>query len=377
MPATPGLLTIVLASVAILVLRPEVNASELPLPPSAKQKSKATAINQQALLSGVLVLDSGNAKAQPSGARSGSTLRLIGTDGQQLSVLTDLNQNESVGGNHCISIDRPRGRIYFVENADRRLTALDRMGKVLWRLESVNVSAIAVDAKSGNIWCVVGMNLFDPKTIVVGIDGKVLTEYPWGGVDIVYDPIVEVFWISGSQIMRVDREGKVSLMRPLPDLPGLPDVPTVINARNWAAVSITPDVVHTVGSSRQGGAWVAIRSHPDVMGSRNRLVRLNDKGETRALVELAKVDPFAVACDASGNCWVADRGKQLLQFNVDGQQVRQLPVPALAVVADHSLGVMCVSTEDGLLRIDDDGRVSWQTKFSYPSKQTWLGVTGP
>lgn len=375
---TPRLLAMAMVFVWTLFMWLEGDASELPMGPAPEEGAKAVPVDQQqSLTSGVLVLDTGSAKAKPSGARSGSTLRLIGTDGQQLCVLTDLNQNETIGGTHCISMDHQRGRIYFLENADQRLTALDKMGKVLWRLKSVGVSSVAVDARSGNIWCEVGASLFEKKTIVVGLDGKILTEYPWGGVDIVYDPQSDVFWVAGRQILRVSREGKVFLMRPLPELPGLPDVPTVINARNWAAVSITPDVVHTVGSAQYGGAWVAVRSHPDVKGSRNRLIRLDDNGETRALVELAEVDPFAVACDANGNCWVADRAKQLLQYDLDGNQVLQLPIPALAIVADEVRGEMCVSTEEGLLRINGDGRVTGQTKFSYPSKQTWLGVTRP
>lgn len=368
----PKLLAIVLAVVTALGLHPELMAFEVPLPPAEKQPSNPNQINQEAPLSGIIVLDSGNAETQLSGARAGSTLRLFGTDSRQVKVLTDLNQSQTMGGAHCISIDRQRGRIYFVENGDRRLTALDRMGKVLWKLELNNPTAIAVDDKTGNIWCADGPTLVDKKTVVVGIDGKKLTGYPWGGFDIVYDPQREVFWIAGPQIVRADREGKVSLMRPLPDLPGVPEYPAVINARNWSAVSITP--VYAPGNDRLRGAWVAIRSHPDVRGSRNRLVRLDDNGETRTLVELGKVDPYAVACDAEGNCWVADLRKQLLKYNIDGQQTRQLPVPAMAVVADHTSKEMVASTEKGLLRIDDNGRVSWQAKFTYPSRQRWLGV---
>jgi hypothetical protein len=385
-PATLWISVFVIAFAVNLKISPDVCAGELPLvpviksdsEPTTQEEAKATATHQKEPSPGIIVLDTGNPDAKPSGERSDfrSTLSLFSADGRKLSVLSDLKQSATVGGTHSVAIDRQRGRIYFPENAAQRLTALDLQGKILWRLKSFDASAIAVDPKSGDVWCEVGGNLVDRKTIVVGVDGKILTEYPWGGVDIAYDPQADVFWIAGAQIMRVDRAGKISLRRPLPDLPGLPDVPAVINARNWLAVSITPDVVHTVGNAHCGGAWVAIRSHPNVMGSRNRLVRLDDKGETRTLIELGEVDPFAVAVDANGDCWVADRGKQLLQFNVDGQQVRQLPVSARAVMTDHKRGEMWVSTNEGLLRIDDEGRIIWQSKFGYRSEQTWLGVTG-
>lgn len=338
-----------------------------------KVKPEAPRTDRLASAPKIIVYGTGNRNLKASGPSA--SLRLISAEGKELNAIAGLKQGESIGGNHCVSIDRQRERIYFCENGAARLTAIDLMGKVMWQIEKIDVKAIAVDSKSGNIWCEVGNSLDDMKTIVVSVDGKVVTEYPWGGVDIAYDPQVEAFWIAGYQIMRIDRQGKMSLRRPLPDLPGLPEVPTVVNARNWCAVSISPDKLHEVGSAHHGGAWVAIRSHPNVTGSRNRLVRLDDKGETRALVELADVDPFAVACDAVGNCWVVDRGKGLLQFNIDGQVGRKLPMSAFAVAGDREEGGAWVSTDEEVIRLDKQGGVIWRYKLGYRSTQTWLGTS--
>lgn len=76
----------------------------------------------------------------------------IDRDGIQLWKHAVLNQSETIGGTHRVSVDRERNRVYALEDVDDRLLAFDLAGHNVWLLEKIESSALAVDPANGNIW---------------------------------------------------------------------------------------------------------------------------------------------------------------------------------------------------------------------------------
>ena len=105
-----------------------------------------------------------------------------GASGQvTTSSFPDFNTCQSVGGTHGVAIDRERGRIYFSELVARRVIALDFRGRKLWQVDQIDAEALAVDPRTGNLWCTVGTNYASGETVVLDATGREVDELPRAG----------------------------------------------------------------------------------------------------------------------------------------------------------------------------------------------------
>ncbi len=283
----------------------------------------------------------------------GDGIRFLDRDGKELFSLPGFNNAETVGAQRAIALDPERFRIYLRENVSGRVTALDSTGGVIFKLEKVVATSLAVDPATGNLWCLTGQSLGQGETAVFDPDGRPVATYPIQGFDIAYDPHHGVFWAAGYEVTRFDREGRVlaKLLR-----------------AGWARVSVAPD-------PRDGSAWIAEREHPNVRGSANRLVRVDDQGQVVREIALGAKDPFGVACDPkTGAAWVAVLRKEILRVPVDGPPLDSIPIAATAIGIGSQKGSIWAATSEAMLHLSEDGGVAATWSFKAPSSQSWIAV---
>src|SRR5262245_25247901 len=161
----------------------------------------------------VVVLD--NCDPNFKGAATyGDSVRLVSSYGFQSCSISGLNNCETIGANHGVVVDWPRGRIYFRELAADRVNAIDLRGRLLFRADGVPAAAMAVDPKTGGLWCLVGHTIYSDETLVMDLTGQRTASYPISGYDIAYDSYSDGFWIVGREIIKLDRAGEVLWRRP-------------------------------------------------------------------------------------------------------------------------------------------------------------------
>jgi DNA-binding beta-propeller fold protein YncE len=282
-------------------------------------------------------------------------LRLLAADGSEIGRIGGLNNCQSIAMNHGIALDPERNRIYARELVEHRITVVDLAGTVISRISEIRASSLAIDPKTGDLWCLVDNGTIDGGQIIV-LDTKGIkrADYQIRGTDIVYNPDDEAFWVVGRDFVRVDRQGKVLL-----------NFPSLVA---WTCVSIVP-------IPRTRSSWVIERRHPQVAESRARLLRISARGEILQEVERENWNPIGVACEPKTSmAWVVDFRKGLVRVPRDQDPLEPLPIPALAIAIGRTSGQIWAATESEVLRIDGNGAVVVRTPFGRPSGQVWLAA---
>lgn len=298
----------------------------------------------------VAVLDDADEDFEAKGPHRDG-LRLLDEAGKEIAYLREFNTCQTVGANHGVVIDAPRGRIYARELVGRRVTALDFRGRKLWQAAGIDADAMAIDPKTGHLWCSGGDSLDVGETVVLDAEGQEVTSFPVRGVDLAYDAHSDAFWLVGYGIRKVDRNGKILFQKP---------------HEGWANVSVATD-------PRDGSVWIAERDHPDVARSANRLWHLDAQGAPIKTWELGKKDPFGVACDPkTGTAWVVGFRSEVLRFTPDGRELPPLPIKAVAIAISPTNGQVWVTTETRIVRIAPDGQTTARYLMRAPSHQSWL-----
>ena len=149
-------------------------------------------------------------------------------------IKTEFNTCQTIGGSHTLAVDAKRGRIYLSELAGDRVTALDFRGRKIWQVTNINAGALAVDPKTGRLWCSVGSKIGQGETVVLDPDGLEVASLPVLGTDMAYDPHTDAFWLVGAEITKVSREGKVLFQEP---------------CAGWAFVSVAVNSI-------DGSVWI-------------------------------------------------------------------------------------------------------------------------
>jgi len=287
------------------------------------------------------------------------TLRILQESGNQGNVRTvslkEFYTCQAIGAIHCVAIDAARGRIYLCELAGRRVTAIDVRGRKLWQVNKIAAFVLAIDPRTGNLWCTLGGSLVVGETVVLDTTGREVMRFPVRGTDIAYDPQADGFWLVGSEITKLSREGKVLFNKPL---------------EGWACVSVA-------ANPRDGSVWIVERKHLDVASSVNRLWHLDANGAPIKTWELGDKIIFGVACDPrTGMAWVSNLRTELLRFTADGKELPPLPVKAVAVAVSPTSGQVWVTTEADVIRLNNDGLPAFSSPWGAGamSGQSWLAA---
>jgi DNA-binding beta-propeller fold protein YncE len=306
----------------------------------------------------VVVLDDGDEDFQRGGPHHDG-LRILHVSptphgGSVKSVIyREFNTCQTIGAIHCIAVDAARGRIYVCELVSNRVTALDLKGRKLWQVDKIDVSALAVDPKTGHLWCAVGHNLTIGETVVFDGTGREVTSFPVRGVDLIHDPHTGGFWVVGDEITKLSREGKVLFHK---------------RCDGWACVSVA-------ANSNDGSVWIVERAHPDVARSVNRLWHLDANGGVIKTWVLGEKLIFGVACEPkTGTAWVTSLQTDLLRFTADGHELAPLRIQGRAIATSPTTGRVWLTTTTEILWLDGADRPHTVSRFGDPSGQSWLAA---
>ncbi|QDU53909.1 M56 family metallopeptidase [Aeoliella mucimassa] len=270
------------------------------------------------------------------------TLRVFDTDGDLLWSHTGLNSIVSVGGVHGVAIDRQRGRVYVCEPVSKRITAFNLAGTKIWQIDGINAECLAVDGKTGDIWCSGGNSLSSGETVVFNMDGFELPGFPHRAIDMAYDPHTDAFWLVGFEVVKLTREGTVLFREP-------------VNGWICASVSVDPNT---------GNAWIAERRHSQEADSRSHLWCRGPDGTVRRELSLGADHLFVVECEPkSGDAFFSGylTGLRRVSLEGDPQQISQLNAKSIEF---SPVGNLWVTTTDAIQRIDEQGKVLESIPFS-------------
>lgn len=84
---------------------------------------------------------------------------------------------------------------------------------------------------------------------------------------------------------------------------------------------------------------MAVRQHPDVVGSSNQLLKFDPGGKELVAIELGQKSPFRVSVDPkNGSVGASNFRKSVERFSADGKSEAEHLVEALAVQVDSTGG---------------------------------------
>jgi len=314
--------------------------------------SAAPAPQESVKPTGILVLD--DCDDQYEGKKKyEDNLTLLNPTGKQMFRLSGFNNCQSIGSTRMVAADPTRKCIWVIENVAHRIRRFDLAGKATLTIPGVHGSAIAIDPVTGNIWTLAGEGeIGKGKTVVYDDKGKEVASYDISGWDIAYDRKSKAFWIAEKKLTKITAaKGEVVFSA---------DVST------WCASSVDVD-------PRSGGAWLAVREHPDVAGSSNRLLKFDADGKEVVAIDLGQKIPFRVSVDPKdGSVWAAHLRKSVERFSADGKSQGEHVVEALAVQVDPTGGDAWVVTPTGVQKMTPEGQVTKRVRHTGRTSQAWI-----
>jgi hypothetical protein len=301
---------------------------------------------------GILVLD--NCDDQFKGKdHYKDNLTLFDQTGKKTFRVSGFNNCESIGSSRMVAPDPARNCIWVVENAAHRIRRFDLAGIETLAIPEVKGSAIAVDPETGNLWAIVDSeHIGVSRTAVYNNLGKEVVSFSTPGYDIVYDRKTKAFWIADRTLTKITAaEGQV-----------VSSVPVA----TWCASSVDVDPM-------SGAAWVAVRKHPQVPRSTNRLLKFGGDGGELVAIELGERIPFRLSVDGKdGSVWVAFLRNSVERFSAVGKSEAKYAVDALAVEVDHSGGNAWVVTPTEILKMAPNGEVLKRASHAGRTSQAWI-----
>ena len=273
-------------------------------------------------------------------------LRVLSASGKELWSATGFNTCQSVSPSHSVVIDRLRNRLYVPEIVGQRVTAFTLSGKKLWQVEQVSVHTMAIDEKTGNLWCTGG-----GETVIFDPEGAEVASLPYTGVDMVYDSHADAIWLVGYHIIKLNRQGQILFRKK-------------IDGWCCGAVSVNPD---------DGSVWITERNHPDRSGSPNRIWLLNSDGSPRREIDFGDKNVWAIAWNrASKKTWFSSHPTGLRHVSEKGEPSQSLPVTARSISISPATGDLWITNQDEVQRIDESGKVLVRSPSDKKSMQSYL-----
>jgi len=311
---------------------------------------------------GILMLDNYDPDYEGKEAYD-DRLYLLDSTGKVKGVFSGFNICETFGGSHMLAVDEKRKTVWVAENVGRRLWHFDlRNGKLLQKIQGLKASALAVDPMTGNVWVTVSEGSIGRGHIkVLSPSGEIKAEYNIPGFDIACSSRDRSFWVVGKNIYKLDRKGKI--------------LGQIIDQIPWTAVSVSID-------QKTGNAWVVVRAHPQVPGSKPEIWVVDRNVEIKQRLDLGELIPFCASVDSGkGVVWVGCLGT-ILRFTTDGEKLQSgRGVSAFSVVPGPSAESAFAASREGVtkIKVDESGYVSMgsicQTiDDQLGSSQKWLAI---
>lgn len=307
----------------------------------------------------IFVLDDSDGTYQGKD-RYEDNLTFFNASGATRFRVSGLNGCQAVGSHHLIAADAQRQCVWVSEIVVGCIKRFDLNGKETLTIPLKGAGAIALHPETGNLWALVSDGtIYGTKTVVLDEEGQeIITHAEVTGSDIVYDRTENAFWTVGKNVTKVfATDGLVDFSH---------------RVAEWCAVSVDMD-------PQSGAAWIGVRRHPQVPGSKNQLVKFSRHGKLLATVELGEKGPFSVSVDPhNGDVWMANFKKSVERFSADGKHLGSHPIQALAVLArgagKEAEGVVWAVTGTELMKVDAQGKVLLRIELAGKTGQAWLGV---
>ncbi len=301
---------------------------------------------------GILVLDNCDDKFRGKQDYH-DNLTMLDPAGRRTFRISGLNNCESIGSSRMIATDRARRCVWVIENVAHRIRRFDLAGNETLTIPGVAGSALAVDPETGNVWALANRGPIERGNLVVfNRKGEQVASLDVSGWDIAYDRLARAFWIAESKLTKINAADGLLVCS--------------VDVSTWCASSVDVD-------PRSGVAWVAVRQHPQVAGSRNRLLKFDPEGKLLLAVELGPKHPFRVSVDPGDGCvWVAQYNKSIERYSADGKSQGEHAVKALAVQVDPAGGDAWVVTPTEVQRMTPTGDVTSRLKHAGTTSQAWI-----
>ncbi|MDB5338759.1 MAG: hypothetical protein JWN70_4378, partial [Planctomycetaceae bacterium] len=280
------------------------------------------------------------------------SLRLLTASGVTIWEHNGLNICPTIGGTHQIAIDLQRNRIYVNEMATHRIVAFDMQGNRRWHLEQVRASAVALDEKTGNIWCCRGKDLSEGETVAFDPQGVEVAAYSSHGFDMIYDRYTDGFWLAGKSVTKLDRNGISQFQKSI---------------AAWACLSVSVN-------TNNGRVWIVERSTPNITTSKNRLWSLNSDGTVHREWDFGKLYLFSVSCvPKSGDAWVSFSGSGgIRRVSPGGQMGELLPLKVTQLSVSPTTSEIWTATSEAVLKLNANGKVLLTSPLAKPCGSVWL-----
>jgi len=244
-----------------------------------------------------------------------------------------------------------------MDSISNRLMKVGPSGRLLFEKSGRQTHAMAVDAKTGDVWCLTAAGtIYGKDLVILDKDGEVKGTLPVTAFDIVYSKHDDCFWAVGKKALKLNREGEVI----------------------WESPEVAWLMDSVAINESDGSVWVAEREHPQVGGSKNRLWVYEPDGTPRKEIDLGERGwgPSAVVVDAErGAVWVGTFGG-LVKFNLDGEIVKEIDVTAFTLAVEGDTGDVWAAGNEGIYKLNSDGEVVW-LEATPGGSQKWVCVVPP
>jgi len=202
------------------------------------------------------------------------------SSGETLITLDGFNIAQTIGGPRALAVAGDGKSCWVSENAGNMLSKIDINGKFILKIPR-KIAAVDLDIK-GNLYALTRTyTIYGDSIIVIDAKGNMTMGAHYGGYDLVVDDDRSAVWIVGGDIKKLD-----------------------LNLQHQFTVDPIAWTATTVDYASDGTIWVGEGKHPDVPGSKDRLLHLDQKGSILATLDLT-VRPMCIRVDRSdGSVWI-------------------------------------------------------------------------
>lgn len=226
-------------------------------------------------------------------------------------------------GHTCLIVDQLLGQLIkydFTRNEASTIVSL--------RINSIYVS------ENGDTYILTDTAILGRTIVKMDENGNIVKEVSYGGFNIVVDDAHDSIWIVGANITRLNRNlDKRFSMDPIA----------------WAALS--------VDFTSDGSIWVCEGKHPEISGSKDRLLKITINGDIVKVIDL-DTRPSHVSVDRNDDSFWLTTSRGLYKYDKDGNLLKQVETqPRWTVKVNQSDSSVWVAgfgdvkhyTKDGVL----------------------------
>lgn len=303
--------------------------------------------------SGVVVLDNTDPWERGK-VNSDNKLTLVDLQGKKLFRNSGLSVCESIGSSHAIATDPVRLSIWVIENVGHCIRRYDLSGKETLKIANVHGSSIAVDVETGNLWALVGPHLNEGAVVIYNTRGEQIKTIDVTGWDIVYDRKAKAFWVADKELKKIDAAtGKVFFS---------------IMISQWTATTLDVD-------QTRGHAWVHVSEHTDIRGTKNRLLKFDERGAPLLGLDRGELWCNKIAVDSvTGSCWLRRGIEGIERLSAEGKSETVLKQPCLTLQVERQGSHLWLVTADEIQKTSPEGKVVKRMPLSGKTTMAWIGL---